>query len=95
MATATTFRSLKAGCIGYCFAPSSVLTQDGSRRLCCSQRNERLKPFFISLELEEKMVIFVRSNEVNPDPRVQKYVDFMDSKGIPYKVLAWNRVESV
>jgi hypothetical protein len=41
------------------------------------------------------MVIFVRSNEVNPDPRVQKYVDFMDSKGIPYKVLAWNRVESV
>jgi len=37
------------------------------------------------------MVIFVRSNEVNPDPRVQKYVDFMDSKGIPYKVLAWNR----
>lgn len=91
MATATTFRSLKAGCIGHCFAPSSVLTQDGSRRLCCSQRNERLKPFFISLELEEKMVIFVRSNEVNPDPRVQKYVDFMDSKGIPYKVLAWNR----
>jgi len=37
------------------------------------------------------MVIIIRSNEVNPDPRVQKYVDFMKSKGIPYIILAWNR----
>lgn len=37
------------------------------------------------------MIIIVRSNDVNPDPRVEKYTSFLNKQSIPYKVLAWNR----
>jgi glycosyltransferase involved in cell wall biosynthesis len=37
------------------------------------------------------MVIIIRSNEVNPDPRVQKYIDFLKSNNVNYEVIGWNR----
>jgi len=38
------------------------------------------------------MVVIIRSNEVNPDPRVQKYVDYLESKSIDHIILGWNRI---
>ncbi|KOS63008.1 hypothetical protein FJQ98_06530 [Lysinibacillus agricola] len=37
------------------------------------------------------MVILIRSNEANPDPRLQKYINYLESSHQNYKVLAWNR----
>lgn len=37
------------------------------------------------------MVVLIRSNEVNPDPRLQKYIDYLESKNENYKIIGWNR----
>lgn len=37
------------------------------------------------------MVILIRSNDASPDPRLQKYINYLDSVGEKYTVLAWNR----
>lgn len=37
------------------------------------------------------MIVLIRSNGINPDPRVQKYIDFLTQTGKGYKVLAWDR----
>lgn len=37
------------------------------------------------------MVVFIRSNDITPDPRLQKYLSFLDEKNIEYMVLAWDR----
>ena len=37
------------------------------------------------------MVYIIRSTDVNPDPRVQKYVDFLNSNNLKFKIIAWNR----
>lgn len=42
------------------------------------------------------MIILVRSNDINPDPRLQKYIDFLTEIGEDFQVLGWNRgVEEV
>lgn len=37
------------------------------------------------------MVYILRSTDVNPDPRVQKYIDFLNSNNLKFKIIAWNR----
>ena len=37
------------------------------------------------------MVILLRCNDLNPDPRVDKYIDYYESNGIKYKLIGWNR----
>ena len=37
------------------------------------------------------MVVFLRSLDCNPDPRVQKYCDYLSSKDINYHILCWDR----
>ena len=37
------------------------------------------------------MVILIRSNDANPDPRLQKYIDYLEKTNQQYQVLAWNR----
>ncbi len=37
------------------------------------------------------MVVLIRSRSIVGDPRVEKYIDFLDSKHIDYKVIGWNR----
>lgn len=38
------------------------------------------------------MIVFIRSNDANPDPRLQKYIDFCNLKGIIYHIYAWDRL---
>ena len=38
------------------------------------------------------MVCFIRCNDIKPDPRLQKYIDFLENNHISYKVLAWDRM---
>lgn len=38
------------------------------------------------------MIVFLRSNDANPDPRLQKYLDYCDHKSIKYHVFAWDRL---
>ena len=37
------------------------------------------------------VVIFLRSIDCNPDPRVQKYIDFLDSEGRNSHIICWDR----
>lgn len=37
------------------------------------------------------MIIYIRSTDANPDPRMQKYIDFIVDKNIDYKVICWDR----
>lgn len=37
------------------------------------------------------MIFFVRSTDVNPDPRVQKYIDYCTNCSIQYNIIAWDR----
>lgn len=37
------------------------------------------------------MIILIRSNDANPDPRLQKYINYLELYNIEYKVIAWNR----
>lgn len=37
------------------------------------------------------MVVFLRSLDCNPDPRVQKYCDYLDGEKINYHILCWDR----
>lgn len=37
------------------------------------------------------MIILIRSNDANPDPRLQKYIDYLERIGRNYLVIAWNR----
>lgn len=37
------------------------------------------------------MVIFLRSLDCNPDPRVQKYCDYLENKQYSYHILCWDR----
>lgn len=37
------------------------------------------------------MVILIRSNDANPDPRVQKYINYLQQTQQRYMVIAWNR----
>lgn len=37
------------------------------------------------------MIILIRSNDANPDPRLQKYINYLEREGQAYKVIAWNR----
>ena len=36
------------------------------------------------------MIILVRSNDIIPDRRLQKYIDFLNEKGEEFLVLEWN-----
>ena len=40
------------------------------------------------------MVIFLRSNEIEYDPRLQKYIGFLNKKQINYLVIGWDRESS-
>lgn len=37
------------------------------------------------------MVVFLRSIDCNPDPRVQKYCDYLKEKELDYRILCWDR----
>lgn len=37
------------------------------------------------------MIVFLRSNAINPDPRVQKYLDYCEQQQINYMVIGWDR----
>lgn len=37
------------------------------------------------------MVVFLRSLDCNPDPRVQKYCDYLSKKNLSYRILCWDR----
>lgn len=37
------------------------------------------------------MVLIIRSNAIVSDPRVSKYIDYLDNEGMSYHVLGWNR----
>lgn len=37
------------------------------------------------------MVVFLRSIDCNPDPRVQKYVDYLDKTNIHSRIICWDR----
>lgn len=41
------------------------------------------------------MVIFLRSIDCNPDPRVQKYVDYLDKSQIHSKIICWDRSDKL
>lgn len=36
-------------------------------------------------------IYLLRSNDLNPDPRVDKYVNYFETTRIPYKLVGWNR----
>ncbi|OMF59360.1 hypothetical protein BK139_13240 [Paenibacillus sp. FSL R5-0490] len=38
------------------------------------------------------MILLIRSNDLNPDPRAQKYIDFFEKENIEYNVLGWDRL---
>lgn len=38
-----------------------------------------------------KMVVFLRSLDCNPDPRVQKYCDYLTGEGLDYQIFCWDR----
>lgn len=37
------------------------------------------------------MIILIRSNDANPDPRLQKYINYLEETEQSFKVIAWNR----
>lgn len=37
------------------------------------------------------MIVLIRSNDANPDPRLQKYINYLDETHQKYLVIAWNR----
>lgn len=37
------------------------------------------------------MIILIRSNDANPDPRLQKYINYLEETQQRYQVIAWNR----
>lgn len=37
------------------------------------------------------MVVLIRSNAIIGDPRISKYIDFLESQQIEYKVIGWDR----
>lgn len=41
------------------------------------------------------LIVLVRSNDINPDPRLQKYIDFLVEKDEPFLVLGWNREKEI
>ncbi|KOY83881.1 hypothetical protein I6G82_15335 [Lysinibacillus macroides] len=41
------------------------------------------------------MIILIRSNDANPDPRLQKYINYLEKTQQSYKVIAWNRGEDI
>ncbi|WP_342559442.1 hypothetical protein [Metasolibacillus sp. FSL K6-0083] len=41
------------------------------------------------------MIILIRSNDANPDPRLQKYINYLEKTQQRYKVIAWNRSEGI
>lgn len=41
------------------------------------------------------MIILIRSNDANPDPRLQKYLNYLDETNERYTVIAWNRGDGV
>lgn len=41
-----------------------------------------------------RKVILVRSNQIQSDSRVEKYINFFESTGIHYEILAWDRIAS-
>ena len=38
-----------------------------------------------------KMIVFLRSLDCNPDPRVQKYCDYLTGEGLDYQIFCWDR----
>ena len=38
-----------------------------------------------------KKVVLVRSNQIQSDSRVEKYISFFESHGFPYEIIAWDR----
>lgn len=38
------------------------------------------------------MIVLIRSNDIISDSRTRKYVDFLDSKKVEYRLLAWDRL---
>ena len=41
------------------------------------------------------MIILLRSDDLNPDPRVEKYVNFFKEKTLEYLLIGWNRSEDI
>lgn len=41
------------------------------------------------------MIVFIRSNSIVGDPRVEKYIKFLQKEGIDYKIIGWNRCGEV
>lgn len=41
------------------------------------------------------MIVFLRSLDCNPDPRVQKYCDYLEEEKIDYHILCWDRSEKL
>lgn len=41
------------------------------------------------------MIILIRSNDANPDPRLQKYINYLNETNEQYTVIAWNRGNGV
>lgn len=41
------------------------------------------------------MIILLRSDDLNPDPRVEKYVNFYKEKALEYLLIGWNRSEDI
>ena len=39
------------------------------------------------------MIVFIRSNSIVGDPRVEKYIKFLQSENIDYKIIGWDRCE--
>ena len=37
------------------------------------------------------MIVFLRSLDCNPDPRVQKYCDYLYANNINYRIVCWDR----
>ena len=38
------------------------------------------------------MIVLIRCNDIISDSRTKKYVDFLDKKGVEYKIIAWDRI---
>ena len=38
------------------------------------------------------MIVLIRCNDIISDSRTRKYVDFLNSKGVEYKIIAWDRI---
>lgn len=41
------------------------------------------------------MIILIRSNDANPDPRLQKYINYLEETKQPYSIIAWNRGDGI